>query len=269
MQIHSNQQPVSFHAINSLFDDIPNRKLSKKEKRRIRNKEITQTNTLQIKNISPLTKNQRLAFESYNSEKNMLLLGCAGTGKSFLSVYLALEEILNDHKSPFKSLVIFRSAVQGREIGHLPGKVSDKLEPYKSIYRSICSELFNRGDAYSILETKKIINFEPTSFLRGMTYDNCVMLVDECQNMTMQELNTIMTRVGKNSKIIFSGDIRQIDLNKRNDLSGLADFIKILNKMKSFHMINFTPEDICRSELVKDYIMTRMKLEDENQIKPL
>ena len=242
-----------------IFDE-PKTNLTKKQKKLLRQQNGVQNTGLKIKEIKPLTANQNRTFEAYDSNKNLLLTGCPGTGKSFLTAYLALEEIL-EGQSPYKKLIIIRSAVEGRKMGFLPGKAVDKMSVYKTPYKKIVSDLFGRSDAWDILEQKKLVEFESTSFLRGLTYSNCVLLVDECQNMNDQELHTIITRIGNNCKLIFAGDVGQVDLIKRQETSGLYNFMKILRNMTSFVNIDFQPVDIVRSDLVKEYIITRLKLE--------
>jgi len=219
---------------------------------------------LELKQINPLTKNQERAFNSFY-KKHQFLHGWAGTGKSFIGIYLALREIFSSH-SPYKKLTIVRSLVQTREMGHLPGKANEKGSPFESPYSAICSELFSRGDAYTVLKQKGIVEFMSTSFVRGITLNDTIVLVDECQNLTNHELNSVMTRMGKNCKIIFAGDLRQVDLNRRKEYSGLSDFIKIIKEMNRFEFIEFTDEDIVRSEDVKNYIITRTRLEDAGKI---
>jgi phosphate starvation-inducible PhoH-like protein len=156
-----------------------------------------------------------------------------------------------------------RSAVQSREIGHLPGSVDEKMEIYQQPYRQICETLFGRKDAWDRLEEQGHIEFISTSFIRGMSFDNAIIIVDEMQNMTFEEIDTVMTRVGNQSKIIWCGDYRQTDLNKKkNDVSGLLKFFDIAYHMGAFTRIEFTPDDIVRSSLVKDYILAKLKFED-------
>lgn len=215
----------------------------------------------ELKQINPLTENQKLAFEAYDSGKNLVLHGIAGTGKSFISLYLALDEILNcEEKSVYDKVVIIRSVVPTRDMGFLPGSPKQKTEIYEAPYFAICSELFGRGDAYSILKQRNDIEFISTSFIRGVTLNNCIIVVDEIANMTLHELDSVITRVGKNCRIVFSGDFRQSDFTKENDRSGLMKFIEITKKMKSFEFIDFNENDIVRSAMVKDYIIQKDRL---------
>lgn len=247
-----------------IFEDAQP-KLTKKQKRLLRQQNATQNTGLKIKTIKPLTENQQKTFEIYDSDRNLLLIGSPGTGKSFLSLYLSLDEILEPN-SIYKKLIIFRSAVEGRKIGFLPGKASDKMAVYEAPYKKICNDLFGRGDAYDVLKQKNILEFESTSFLRGHTYNDSVMFIDECQNMSDQELHTIITRYGKNCKIIFAGDTGQIDLISRIETSGLYKFKQILDNMSSFATVTFNPADIVRDDLVKEYIIIRLKLEENGLI---
>lgn len=215
-----------------------------------------------LKTISPLTDNQRKFFELYSTSQAMLLHGLAGTGKSYIALYKALEEVLNK-STTYEKVVVVRSAVPSREIGFLPGDEREKTEVYQLPYIEICEYLFNRTDAFQRLQEQKSINFMVTSFVRGITLDNSVIIVDECQNMTDMELNSIITRVGDRSKIIFCGDFRQTDLYKKTDISGLKKFMIIADMMPSFKVIEFEVEDIVRSDLVKEYILARLRYEEQ------
>ena len=213
----------------------------------------------QLRAIEPLTENQRLTFEKYHDGKNLLLHGIAGTGKSFLSIYLAIQSVLSD-AGRYKKLVIVRSAVPTRDMGFLPGSNSEKSKVYEAPYQAIFTELFNRGDAYQYLKQKGLVEFISTSFIRGITLNDCIIVVDEIANMTLHELDSVITRVGKNCRIIFCGDFRQSDFTRDHEKNGLIDFMKILNKMKSFEYIDFTEHDIVRSAMVKEYIIAKDRL---------
>lgn len=215
-----------------------------------------------LKTISPLTLNQKKFFELYKTAKLLLLHGVAGTGKTYIALYKALEEVM-DKPNNLKRVVIVRSAVPSREIGHLPGDEKEKTEVYKQPYVEICSDLFGRKDAFQRLQEQHNVEFMITSFVRGITLEDSVIIVDECQNMTDMELNSIVTRVGKNSKIIFCGDFRQTDLYRKNDMSGLKKFMVIADMMPSVKAIEFQISDIVRSQLVKEYILARMAYEEQ------
>lgn len=217
-----------------------------------------------LKTFEPLTKNQAKFFEAYRRQDYFIALhGVAGTGKTFCALYKALEEVL-DRANPFQKVIIVRSAVQSREMGHLPGDVAEKMEIYQQPYQQICHTLFERNDAYQRLSEQGIVDFISTSFIRGMSFDDAIILVDEMQNLTFEEIDTVMTRVGYRSKIIWCGDYRQTDLNKKkNDMSGILKFFDIARKMNSFTRIEFTVDDIVRSSLVKDYILAKIQYDDE------
>lgn len=215
-----------------------------------------------LNTFEPLTSNQQKFFDAYKRGDYFIALhGVAGTGKTFIAVYKALEEVL-DKGNPFKKIILVRSAVQSREIGHLPGDVTEKMEIYQQPYRQICETLFGRKDAYQRLEEQGYIEFISTSFIRGMSFDDAIIIVDEMQNMNFEEIDTVMTRVGYRSKIIWCGDYRQTDLRKNNDKSGLLKFFDIAHHMGSFTRIEFSVDDIVRSSLVKDYILAKLKYED-------
>jgi phosphate starvation-inducible protein PhoH len=232
---------------------------------------VTQvSNTLRIKpdhlkSFDPLTENQRKFYEAYKRGDYFIALhGVAGTGKTFIALYKALEEVL-DKSNPFKKIIIVRSAVPSREVGHLPGSLDEKTEIYRQPYQQICTTLFGRSDAYDRLEEQGHIEFISTSFIRGMSFDDAIIIVDEMQNMNFEEIDTVMTRVGYRSKIVWCGDYRQTDLNKKkSDVSGILKFFDIAHHMHAFTRIEFLPADIVRSSLVKDYIIAKLQHEDLN-----
>jgi phosphate starvation-inducible protein PhoH len=212
---------------------------------------------LVLKQIKPKNDAQRQVFESFY-ENHLLLHGYAGTGKTYLSLYLALKEILEYPK--FHKIIIVRSAVQTRDQGFMPGTAEEKMAHYERPYYDAVNDLCGRGDAYDILCNRGSIEFMSTSFIRGITLDHAIVIVDEVQNMTFQELDTIMTRIGKNSKIVFCGDFRQSDLRRDKEKSGLVDFMKVLDQVKGIEHIEFQITDIVRSGLVRDYIVARTEL---------
>lgn len=213
------------------------------------------------KDIKPLTPAQKDAFEAWREGYNLLLHGCAGTGKSFLGMYFALSDIQSKHAEQRKVYIV-RSTVPTRDQGFQPGRKNEKEAVYASPYPGIVNHIYGRGDAYDILKQKDMIEFTSTSFLRSVTIDDSYIVVDECQNMTFHELDTIITRAGNNTKFIFCGDTRQNDLvhQRKREESGLVDFMKILDTMEEFDSVQFYSEDIVRSGLVKNYIMSKEKL---------
>jgi phosphate starvation-inducible PhoH-like protein len=223
-------------------------------KKRQRGQQNVHNFNLKLQEVRPLTTNQK---EAFNSQNNLVLHGLAGTGKTFISSYLAYHDIERDYLS---NLVIIRSAVPTRDIGFLPGTDKEKSAVYEEPYKDIATELFDRGDAYEILKQKGLVQFMTTSFIRGLTLRDSCIIVDECQNMSFHELDSIITRVGENCRIIFCGDFRQSDL-KRNELLG---WLKILRRMEEFDFIEFGVEDIVRSDFVKKYIIAKMEIEDES-----
>lgn len=214
-----------------------------------------------LKVFDPLTKNQAKFFDLYKQgTQAMMLHGAAGTGKTFIALYKALEEVM-DKGNPYQKVVLVRSVVPARDIGHLPGDEKEKTDVYLAPYKAICQDLFGVDQAYERLVEQKNIEFMITSFVRGITIDNAVIVVDECQNMNFQELSSIMTRVGNNTKIIFCGDFKQTDLCKKGDQSGLRDFVEIVKHMPSFKSVEFEIEDIVRSSIVKEFIVANLHIQ--------
>lgn len=239
------------------------RRLTAKEKRRSeREKSGTLNSKFSMRQIKPITQTQEEMFYNYQSGYNIAAIGTAGTGKTMCALYLALQDILLSEE--YDQIVIVRSAVQTREQGFMPGSQAQKEAVYSVPYADIICDLFGRGDAWDILKQKRQVKFMTSSFVRGLTFDNSIVVVDECQSMTYHELDSIITRVGESSKILFCGDTRQDDLagsRNKNDVSGLANFLKVLQRIPSFKVVSFGVEDIVRSGLVKEYIIAKENFE--------
>ena len=216
--------------------------------------------------INPLTENQEKFFDSYSKGQNLFAYGCAGTGKTFIALYLALKEVL-DENSQFDKIYIVRSLVSTREIGFLPGDHEDKAALYQIPYKNMVKYMFEMPTdsdfemLYGNLKTQETISFWSTSFIRGTTLDNAIVIIDECQNLNFHELDSIITRIGENSKIIFCGDATQTDLTKTYEKNGILDFKKILHSMNEFDIIEFGLDDIVRSGLVKSYLIAKSQLQ--------
>ena len=225
-------------------------------------KEISSSDLVEVK---PITDNQKLVFESYKKGLNQFLFGCAGTGKTFVSLYLAFQEVLKN-ETPYERVVVVRSLIPTREIGFLPGAEEDKAALYQVPYSNMVQFMFKQPNEqafsmlYDRLKAQGSFYFLSTSFLRGLTFDNSIIIVDECQNLNFHELDTIITRVGQDSKIIFCGDFMQTDLTKMNERNGLHDFLRILEEMKQFNCVEFDIGDIVRSGFVRDYLIQKTKL---------
>ena len=216
--------------------------------------------------IKPLTDNQEKFFEAYNAGKNMFAYGAAGTGKTFVALYLALKDVL-DQFTPYEKVYVVRSLVSPREIGFLPGDHDDKAALYQIPYKNMVKYMFEMQDEnefemlYGALKAQETIRFWSTSFLRGTTMDNCIIIVDEMQNLNFHELDSIITRVGENCKIVFCGDAAQSDLVKTNERNGILDFMKIIQAMTDdFTCVEYDVNDIVRSGFVRNYIMTKIAL---------
>ena len=208
-------------------------------------------------------KNQQELFRCYKNDQNIVAYGCAGTGKTFVTLYNALRDVL-DPKTPYEKIYIVRSLVATREIGFLPGDHEDKFSLYQIPYKNMVKYMFQMTSdvdfemLYGNLKAQETIKFWSTSFLRGTTLDNAIIIVDEFQNLNFHELDSIITRVGENTRICFCGDATQSDLQKTNERNGIVDFMRILRAMPSFDIIEFGLDDIVRSGLVKEYIVAKM-----------
>ena len=225
-------------------------------------KEISTSSLVDVK---PITENQKTVFDTWKKDKNQFLFGSAGTGKTFVSLYLALQDVL-DLKNPADKVILVRSLIPTREIGFLPGDEEDKAALYQVPYQNMVKFMFEQPNEqafnmlYDRLKNQGSLYFLSTSFLRGLTFDNSIIIVDECQNLNFHELDTITTRVGQDSKIVFCGDFSQTDLLKQNERNGLHDFLRILEEMQEFNCVEFNIGDIVRSGFVRNYLIQKTKL---------
>jgi len=227
-----------------------------------KNKEVSSKDLVVIK---PITENQKVIFDTWKKGQNQFLFGAAGTGKTFVSLYLALQDIM-DLKKPYDKVILVRSLIPTREIGFLPGDEEDKSALYQVPYQNMVQFMFKMpnetafNSLYPKLKAQSSLYFLSTSFLRGLTFDNSIIIVDECQNLNFHELDTIITRIGQDSKIIFCGDFAQSDLQRTNEKNGLHDFLRILEEMKEFNCTEFTIGDIVRSGFVRSYLINKTKM---------
>ena len=218
-----------------------------------------------VRDIEPLTDNQKLLYKAYEENQNIVAYGCAGTGKTFITLYNALQDVL-DERSPYEKIYIVRSLVATREIGFLPGDHEDKSSLYQIPYKNMVKYMFEMPDdasfemLYGNLKLQGTISFWSTSFIRGNTLDNAIIIVDEFANLNGHELDSIITRVGENSKIMFCGDATQSDLIKMSERNGIVDFMKIIRNMPSFEIIEFGIDDVVRSGLVREYLTAKYEL---------
>ena len=213
----------------------------------------------ELQDAEPLNGKQHEFFANYAGGKSQVLAGSAGTGKTFMTLFKAFEEILKA-KVNYRRIVIIRSAVATRDVGHLPGTLEEKQAIYEIPYVGICNELFGRGDAYALMKKNGIIDFMLTSYVRGITLDETIVIVDEFQNLTAHEADSIITRLGKGSKIIFCGDTCQTDFTRNNE-KDIDKFLAVVNRMPQWFDINeFESGDIVRSGIVKEYIKTKERM---------
>jgi phosphate starvation-inducible PhoH-like protein len=209
--------------------------------------------------FDPITLNQEKSYAAWDEGYNLVLTGTAGTGKTFNALYLALEDVL-DKDTEYDKLIIVRSMVPTRDMGFLPGTKAEKEDAFTTPYKNICCELFGDKASYNKMLIGGQIQFESTSFIRGTTFDNSIIVVDEMQNLNFHELDSVITRVGRSTKIIFSGDYKQSDFKYEDEKQGIVKFLQIVEQLKNFEIINFGWEDIVRSDFVRDYIMTKEML---------
>ena len=240
---------------NTTFSNVKAKRLRKKKP----------INSEMMVDIKPLTPSQETVFEYWNNKKNLFMYGAAGTGKTFVALYLALNEVLKND-SPYEKVYIVRSLVSTREIGFLPGDHEDKSYLYQIPYTNMVRYMFEMPDdnsfemLYGNLKAQETISFWSTSFIRGTTLDRSIVIVDECQNLNFHELDSIITRVGEDTRIIFCGDANQTDLVKTNERNGIHNFMNILRLMNEFGMVEFGIEDIVRSGLIRSYLLNKIAL---------
>ena len=225
---------------------------------------MKKTNSVQVRfdelePVSPITENQKKVFKDWGEGYNLVLAGSAGTGKTFLAMHLALKELLLN-PDIYRRVMVIRSMVPTRDAGHLPGTKAEKEDPYKIPYKNIANELFGYEGAYNKLVSTKKFEFETTSYIRGATFDSTIIIVDEMQNLNFHELDSVITRVGQDCRIIFCGDQRQTDFKFNDEKEGILKFVDIIEQMRFFKVTNFGWHDIVRSDFVRDYIMTKEML---------
>lgn len=260
----TNKKVTTSFVMDNTKEETMARKTRIRQKQNHENHVATQDNlNFVLSKFEPLTQHQETVFHSYGNDKNLLLLGSPGTGKSFLSIYLSLKEILSG-TSHYKRLIIVRSAEPTKNVGFLPGSLREKTKILEEPYEAILSELFHRGDAYGYLKQKGIIEFLSTSYIRGITLSNAIVIVDECQNLIWSELYSILTRISDSSKVVFSGDFFQSDLDnkfkedKRKD--DILKFAEVLKKTKYFDTIEFDYNDIVRNPMIKSFIVNATEM---------
>ena len=222
--------------------------------------EEAQKQHISIKNIQPITENQKKVFDYFDEGQHLVLSGSAGTGKTFVAMFLALRELIKTSNPCYNKIIIIRSAVPSRDIGFVPGTLEEKSKIYQDPYKQIVNELSGRGDSWYFLLHKEIIEFQTTSFLRGLTFSDCIIIFDEFQASTFHEASTVLTRIGENCRFILCGDINQNDLSIKKEKTGFDDIMNILNRIDSVSVVNFNHNDIVRSGFCKEFIIQKEKL---------
>lgn len=207
--------------------------------------------------MEPLTENQRRAYRAWEQGKHLVLHGVAGTGKTMISLYLALQELEGQQ---YSRVVLVRSAVPTRDQGFLPGSLKEKSQIYELPFSSVCADIYERADAYGILKGRGSVEFITTSYVRGITLNDAIVVVDECQNLKFHEIASVVTRIGQNSRLIVLGDFRQSDLLRHEERKGVSDFLSVVRRMRSFELIEFGYDDILRSDMVREFLIARDEL---------
>lgn len=231
-----------------------------KQCRQSRDQQEPQKTNLELHRINPMTSSQKLVFQAYDDGLDIFMHGYAGTGKSFVACYLGLSDVFEEQTH--KKVVVVRSAVPSRDVGFLPGSLKEKMQVYEEPYIKIINDLFGRGDAYEILKRKDIFEFTTTSYLRGLTFDDSVIIIEEVQNMSFPEMYTILTRIGDNCRVIINGDFRQTDIQKRDRDNGMTHIMNIIKRMNRFEFVEFQKNEIVRSKFVRDLIIQTAEYED-------
>lgn len=236
---------------------MPPKKLTPRKTKQVLSEAIKFVdNKISVRRIEPITSTLQKMFDEYSSNNGIAAIGTAGTGKTYSASYLALMDVLVHKK--YKKILYMRSAVQSRDQGFMPGNIKEKEMYYEIPFIEIITDLTGNKEAYNILKQSGTIDFKTTTFIRGLTFSDTIIILDEAQNCNYDELRTVFTRLGENCKIIICGDTKQDDLTKtknKSDFSGLTKFISILKNVKKFSVINFCREDIIRSEQVKEFII--------------
>lgn len=208
-----------------------------------------------IKSIQPMTRNQSRVFDLWKDGYNIVLSGSAGTGKTLVSIYLALKDLL-DNETKYDKIVIIRSAVASRDVGFLPGTIEEKMEVYEEPYSQVFDFLFKKKNQYKFMKEAGLVEFHSSSYLRGTTFDDALVIMDEVAGMNFHEISTCATRLGQNSKLVMIGDVKQNDLiYKKNDVSGFARMLKVADRIPSMRTVTFTLDDIVRSDFVKEFLV--------------
>lgn len=217
------------------------------------------TKIKKIRPFEPRTEKQAVCQDIWKQGQNLVMNGSAGTGKTFVALCLALTAVF-DKETSYDEVIIVRSIVPTRDIGFLPGDEAEKKKAYAAPYIGILKEIVNEPDAWNNLVAAKKLRFESTSFIRGTTFNNAIVIVDEMQNLNFHELDSVITRIGSDCRFIMCGDYYQSDFTKAAEKRGLVDFMTIVDQLEKFETVEFKWQDIVRSGLVRDYIMTKEML---------
>ena len=196
--------------------------------------------------IKPRSENQQRLVEAYNGHDMVFAVGPAGTGKTYLSIALAVKAL---KEKTAKKIILSRPAVEaGEKLGFLPGDMKDKIDPYLQPLYDALEDMIPQVKLQDMME-KHVIQIAPLAFMRGRTLNDAVVILDEAQNTTPAQIRMFLTRMGWNTKMIITGDMTQIDL-PHSQKSGLIEALHILNNVEGIGVVNLDSRDIVRHKLV-------------------
>jgi len=218
-----------------------------------------------LRTVEPRNEAQKQYLETIENSIITVGLGPAGSGKTYLAVYEALCHLWNKKTTGIKRLIITRPAIEaGEKLGFLPGDLGDKLDPYMRPVYDALYDIASIDIAKEKIE-KGYIEVAPLAYMRGRTFNNAFILLDEAQNATLEQLKMVLTRVGENCKLVIDGDPFQSDLPHYHRKSGLCELPTILEGVPKVGIVSFSPSDIVRSQVVRNVVSAFDKYENQNE----
>ena len=213
--------------------------------------------------IKSRSENQQMLIDAYEKDDMVFAIGPAGTGKTYLSIALAVKAL---KEKTVKKIILSRPAVEaGEKLGFLPGDMKEKIDPYLQPLYDALEDMLPTVKLQDLME-KNVIQIAPLAFMRGRTLSDAVVILDEAQNTTSAQIRMFLTRMGMNTKMIITGDLTQVDL-PRGTMSGLRETINILKDVKGISFVYMNDKDIVRNKLVTRIVKAYEKAEAENKLK--